>query len=54
VDLNEIYQMTGITPENAKCPRCGDKFIRDFFVICGGCISDMELVNRGEEPEHYK
>ena len=37
----------------AGCPRCGNQFKKEFFIVCGGCLTDMELANRGLPAVHF-
>lgn len=36
------------------CPRCKKEFHKEHFLICGGCLTDMDRANRGLPPSHYK
>jgi hypothetical protein len=42
-----------LDPTKEICQRCGDEFMKQYFVVCGNCLGDYELLNRGLPTEHF-
>jgi len=36
-----------------NCPRCGDKFAKAFFMVCGGCLGDIDRMHKNLPPTHF-
>lgn len=49
----DVNMDTGLDTVNAVCPRCGDNFTKQYFVICGGCLGDLTRAQRGLATTHF-
>lgn len=47
------YQPKVVTPKVEQCPRCSNEFKKEHFVMCGGCLTDMDRANKGLPAIHF-